>query len=192
MPDVHVRDYLEEGEKILWRRTPTGGEHRRALLFVQVAGHVLLTAVAALFALSTVLPLPLSVGIKVTLTAILCVAINGPLVVWALYKWPRLRWQGDSLCFVTEHRFALVRASGELRQVPVHADVKILVFPTSLAFKLGDHAEVTFAGLAGKERQLVQTLAMTLIRKARAQAQKTEKAQDGKGAAEDGSDSSSG
>jgi len=168
--EIRLEDYLEKDERLLWRRLPSGGQPGKTLVGIQIVGHAVLTAMAVFFAMAAVFPLPVHVGVKVTMAVILCVAMNGPLVVWTMRRGPRIRRGGDALCFVTEQRVGSIRASGELRQVPIHQHVKILIFPSAVAIKLGDTAEVTFGGLTAEERKLVQTLVASLVRKARAEA----------------------
>jgi len=156
-----LADLLEEGERVLWHSSPRGGELRRAILAIQITGHVFLTGVSVLFAASV----PVTASWRVALAALLCLCTNAPLVAWAFYRWPKMR-RGDAALFVTDRRVGLLRPSGELRQVPVSPRLGVSVRAGLIEFRIGEGAVVSFGGLREDEMRLVATLVEGLVRKA--------------------------
>jgi len=159
---LRLQDALEEGERLLWERRPAGGELRRAVRAVQVAGHLLLTGVSVLLALSV----PVGLGLRAALAAILCLATNAPLMAWAVYRWPKMRGSGDATFFVTDRRVGSLRASGEFRQLPVCRALTLTALPGTVQFRLGEGATVSFGGLSQDETRLVSILVRDLVKKA--------------------------
>jgi len=159
---VDLGDILEEGERVLWKRPPRGGAVRRALLAVRVVGHVLLSVVSVLFAAIA----PLEAPLRVALGAVLVVATNAPLVAWTLYRWPSVSRRGNVTVFVTDRRVGVLRPSGELRQAPICAGLRVLVRAGTIQFILRDRALVSVGGLGQDELVLLAALVERLVKKA--------------------------
>lgn len=157
-----LQDALEEGERVLWERRPGGGELRRAMRAVQIGGHVLLTGVSVLFALSV----PVGLAFQAALAVILCASTNGPLVAWAIYRLPAVQGGGDAIFFVTDRRVGALRASRELRQLPICQALTLTTLPGTIQFKIGEGASVSFGGLSQDEARLVSLLVTDLVKKA--------------------------
>jgi len=169
---ARLQDCLEEGEKLLWQKLPGAGEQKRSIIGILAVGHILLTAAAIFFAFSIVFVLPVDKGMKIALTALLCAAMNGPLVAWTLYKWPGLQRSSDATYFLTERRAGLLRSSGELRQIPLQLGIRMMLFPSAITFKFGEEHQVTFAGLTAEETRLVEALVTAVLKRLKEEVQK--------------------
>ena len=159
---AELQDALAEGETLVWHRLPRGGQMQLAVLAVRVLGHVLLTGVSALFAVM----MPVSTGVQVGLGIFLCITTNAPLVAWSFYRWPAIRRKsGDSLLFVTNRRVAKLRPSGELRQAPICAELKVVKHATMIEFKIGERTAVSFGSLTREEILLVTSVVEGMVAK---------------------------
>lgn len=154
-------DYIGEDEKLIWVKMPSRHSWKKVLRGVQVTGHVLLTGVSVLFAVSFPLDLSLQIGLGV----ILVICTNAPLVAWAMYRLPRVGGSGDSICFITDQRVGQVRGSGELRQAPICPGLRTDVRAGILDFRLGERSPVSFSGLTRQEALLVTSVVDGLVQK---------------------------
>lgn len=160
-----LSEHLEEGEKLLWMRMPSGGRWKKGLLAVQCAGHLLLTAVSVLFALS----FPAPWFLQVTLGVVLVLSTNAPLAVWSVYRLPKVGGSGDAILFVTDRRVGMLRRTGELRQAPICPGLETAVRAGVIEFRLGERTPVSFAGMSREEILLVTSVVDGMVQKAREQ-----------------------
>ncbi len=158
-----LEEYLDEDERLLWKRPPGREGLRAGLRVIQICGHLVLVICSILFAL--LLPLPLLH--TVVLGFLLITATNAPLVIWALYRLPELSGSGDSLFFMTDRRVGLLRPDGEFRQAPIcpGLHVNVNVRASLIEFSLGERTPVSFGGLKKEEILLVSSVAEGLIKK---------------------------
>lgn len=157
-----LSERLQDGEKLLWMRMPSGGTWKKILIGIQVVGHLMLTTVAVLFALSFPAHWALQTGVGI----ILVICTNAPLVAWSFYRLPKVEGAGDAIFFVTDRRIGKLRGSGELRQAPICPGLETNVRAGVLEFKLGERTPVSFGGLSREEALLVTSVVGGLVEKA--------------------------
>jgi hypothetical protein len=156
-----LSERLQEGEKLLWMRMPSGGRWKKGLIGVQVTGHVLLSVVSVLFAMS----FPGHWALQILLGVVLFVSTNAPLVVWSVYRLPKVGGSGDAILFVTDMRVGKLRRSGELRQAPICPGLQTAVRAGVVEFRLGERTPVSFAGMSREETLLVTSVVQGLVGK---------------------------
>jgi hypothetical protein len=74
--------------------------------------------------------------------------------------------RGDAIFFVTDRRVGALRASRELRQLPICQALTLTTLPGTIQFKIGEGASVSFGGLSQDEARLVSLLVTDLVKKA--------------------------
>ena len=145
---------LDEDEKLLWLRKPSGTGYGRGVLAVRLAGHVLLTLMSAGLALC----IPAGTATRVLVGFLFCVASNAPLIAWAGIRKSARPGGGNHLYFVTDRRVGSVSESGEFRQVPLVPALEVNLVSATVEFALPAQTPIYFAGLSASEQRLVMAL----------------------------------
>lgn len=158
-----LEEFLDEDERLLWKRLPGGRGLHGTLRIVQALGHISLTVISGLFAFYS----PAPAAYRILLGLLLIGATNAPLLIWARFRLPRIGGSNDSLLFLTDRRVGLFRPNGEIRQAPICPGLGVSVNRQAsiIEFSLGERTPVIFGGLNAEEILLVSSVIEGLIKK---------------------------
>ncbi len=162
-----LEDYLDQDERLLWKRLPGRGRLKAGLRSIQIGGHIVLSVISIAFTVLMAFAAPLSIPHVILLGILLIAATNAPLVIWAVYRLPALSGSGDAVFFLTDKRVGLIRPGGEIQQAPIcpGLNVNIKAGASIIEFSLGERTPVTFGGLTKEEILLVSSVTEGLIGK---------------------------
>ncbi|MDP6106939.1 MAG: hypothetical protein QGI33_00685 [Candidatus Brocadiia bacterium] len=151
---------LEPGERLLWRSSGAGSGLRRAHLLLQVAAHLVITALGIyLFVLGYLfrhvleprLVLAAQVGGPVTLFL-----GNAAMAATGIKGRRGLRQTERTVHFLTDRRVGVLRGKLGLSQMPLLPHIEVREGEDSIEFRLPEQVPITLEGLSGGETRLLK------------------------------------